>query len=59
MELDREREERNFFMLEREKLFALWNIAMEQLHAQKVKTQLAVEQMTEVELEEVMIKAYL
>lgn len=48
MELDREREERNFFMLEREKLFALWNIAMEQLHAQKIKTRLAVEQMTEV-----------
>lgn len=48
MELDREREERNFFMLEREKLFALWNIAMEQLHAQKSKTRLAVEQMTEV-----------
>ncbi|CAL8120261.1 unnamed protein product [Orchesella dallaii] len=47
MELDREREERNFFMLEREKLFALWNLAMEQVREQKVKARLAVEQMTE------------
>lgn len=47
MELERKREEGNFPMLEHEKLFALWNIAVEQLHGQRIKSRLAVQQMKE------------
>lgn len=36
-ELDREREERNFFMLEREKLYQRWNLFMEQIAIEKAK----------------------
>ncbi len=39
-EVDREREERNFFMLEREKLFSLWNMVLEQLAIEKEKARL-------------------
>jgi cytoplasmic iron level regulating protein YaaA (DUF328/UPF0246 family) len=48
MELNREREERNFFMLEREKLYALWNITLEQLAAAKGETRLADVRMDDV-----------
>jgi hypothetical protein len=48
MELSREREERNFFMLEREKLYALWNLAIEQLSAAKMDVRLSHVQMDEV-----------
>jgi len=47
-ELEREREERNFFMLEREKLFALWNLSMEQLAKEKNTARLTEIKMCEV-----------
>lgn len=38
-ELDKEREERNFFMLERERLYQRWNLYMEQIAIEKAKVQ--------------------
>lgn len=41
MEIDREREERNFFMLERERQFLLWNMVLEQISQDKEKARVA------------------
>ncbi len=51
IELNREREERNFFMLEREKLFALWNITLEQLNVAKNESRMADVKMDNVRIE--------
>ncbi|ODN03613.1 Growth arrest-specific protein 8 [Orchesella cincta] len=38
-ELERERDERNWYMLEREKIFQRWNLLMEQIAVEKAKVQ--------------------
>ena len=49
MELEREREERNFFMLEREKLFSLWNMTLEQIAIEKDRARLMEVQVADIE----------
>lgn len=38
--MDKEREERNYYMLEREKMFQMWNLLMEQIQLEKEKAAL-------------------
>ncbi|CAG7734913.1 unnamed protein product [Allacma fusca] len=51
IELEREREERNFFMLEREKLFSLWNMTLEQIAVEKDRARLMEVQVADGERE--------
>ncbi len=39
-EEEREREERNYFMLERQKFYQMWNLLMEQIALEKEKAAL-------------------
>lgn len=49
-ELDKEREERNYYMLERERMYQRWNLFMEQIAIEKAKVQALKSHLADVSL---------